>query len=133
MTFTQAVKAVFANYATFSGRASRTEFWWWSLFAFLSNLVLEVVPPVAMAWALVITLPNLAVTARRLHDTDRSGWWMLAPYGVALVAGLLAAVRAWPLFLIAVALGFVMLVVLVVWLATRGTDGANRFGPDPMA
>lgn len=78
MTFGESIKACFSKYAEFSGRADRTEYWWFELFLLLlmigagmlndtlSNLV-----------SLFILLPSLAVGARRLHDVDKSGWWQL--------------------------------------------------------
>ena len=121
----------FRQYATFSGRARRTEFWMFTLvnlavasvggtlflmsalldyFVFDNPAVSIVVWSVFAVFALVTLLPSLAVTVRRLHDTDRSGWFIL--------------------------LGFVPLVgeiILVVLLVMEGTRGPNRFGADPKA
>lgn len=74
----KAVASVFRNYVNFSGRAQRSEFWWFTLFSFVSQIVLlSVFPIIGWIYVLVLFLPSLAVTARRLHDTDRSAWWML--------------------------------------------------------
>lgn len=95
--FVWAVKTCFSKYSTFSGRASRKEFWYWYLFtcltnilAFLSLLFLSLIfagtaSGIGMGevfvingiWNLIIFLPNLAVTVRRLHDTGHSGWYYL--------------------------------------------------------
>ncbi len=97
-----AVRRVFAMYATFHGRASRSEYWWWVLVAAVVGTVLNALPtltdgirvepdgsmtvtgPVGiilgtiwLVWAIATILPTLAVLVRRLHDTDRSGWWLL--------------------------------------------------------
>jgi uncharacterized membrane protein YhaH (DUF805 family) len=90
------IKHCFNNYAAFTGRAGRPEYWWFSLFTFLCDLVLYIatagVPGSrltlrALFW-LVTIIPSLAVTSRRLHDTDHSFWWALAPLFVVLpVAG----------------------------------------------
>lgn len=102
-----AIRRVFSKYATFSGRASRSEFWWWTLFVFLLIAVasfldrLIVLPaldlsasdpdagqPVALIASLTVVLPNIAVAMRRLHDSNRSGWWLfiaLVPVLGALV------------------------------------------------
>ena len=78
MTFGQSIQSCFRKYAEFSGRASRSEFWWWVLFVFLviiaGNLIGEI--PGALV-SLGTLLPHFAVTSRRLHDIDRSGWWQL--------------------------------------------------------
>lgn len=116
MSFTQAIRSGFANYVNFSGRAVASEFWWWQLFVLLVafaggaidgafNLNADIL---ADLWALATLLPGLAVSVRRLHDSDRSGWWLFA-----------------------LMIPFVGLVLLVVWFIQDGTAGDNRFGPDP--
>ena len=107
------------KYATFSGRARRTEYWLFVLFVSVVGLVtigidallfgLEEVGRVNLVWNLAMFLPMLAVGARRLHDTDRSGWWQLLN---------LAPIVGW--------------IVLVVLFCLRGEKGTNRFGPDPL-
>lgn len=112
MTFTEAVTTAFQKYATFRGRATRSEYWWFTLFMILVNIALSVAgsalenPFLAIIAALVFFLPNLAVTARRLHDIDKAGWWMLL-----LIVPLLGAI------------------MLLIWTCTKGTLGENRFGP----
>jgi uncharacterized membrane protein YhaH (DUF805 family) len=103
MGFFEAVGACFAKFATFSGRASRSEYWFFHLFSFLLVIV------TAGFAFFVLFLPLLAVNARRLHDVDRSGWWML----IAVIP-------------------FVGAIVLLVWHCTVGTAGNNRFGTDPL-
>jgi len=122
MTFSQAVSAGFAKYSTFSGRASRSEFWFWVLFGTLAGLVATAfdvaifgidfgtqVSPLNGLVNLALLVPSLAVGARRFHDMDRTGWWQLL---------VLTGIGA---------------VVLLVWWCFRGTDGPNRYGPDPLA
>jgi uncharacterized membrane protein YhaH (DUF805 family) len=112
MDFWHAVRRGFANYANFSGRAIRSEFWFWSLFYCLAAAAAGIIDraiglPVASGLFWVTTLvPTLAVTVRRLHDLDRSAWWLF-------------------LFFVPAA-NF----ILVVWCCMRGTKGYNRFGPD---
>ena len=69
-------RAVLENYANFSGRATRPEYWWF----FLANLILSVVlgflPFIGNVYGLATLLPGIAVAMRRLHDTGRSGWWL---------------------------------------------------------
>lgn len=133
MDFMTAVKTCFSKYVDFKGRAARSEFWWWVLFGIVSSIILGLIPFIGMIWSLALILPNLAVTARRLHDTDRSGWWMLAPYGVGFLSGAMAFTGSGALVTIVGILAFVMFVVLIIWLATKGSDGDNRFGSDPLA
>ena len=116
MTFGQAVRSCYSNYATFSGRAARSEYWFFVLFQCLIGIVCGLLMPLGIGqtllWLTVLAnlLPGISVIVRRLHDTDRSGWW----YWIALV----------PL---------VGAILLIIWFCTRGTSGANRFGPDPLS
>ena len=78
MNFTQAVTTCLTKYVTFSGRASRSEFWWFFLFQLVVSLVLSMVSETLSGLAaLLLLLPSLAVGARRLHDIGRTGWWQL--------------------------------------------------------
>src|SRR3712207_2945581 len=100
MTFFQAIATGFRKYADFTGTASRSEFWWWALFATLASAVLAAAANAFLAgadtgvnglWSLLILLPSLAVAVRRLRDAG-DGWghvfWLLLPVaGVIIVAG----------------------------------------------
>ena len=78
MTFVDSIKTCFSKYADFNGRASLSEFWWWVLFVFLASAAASIVSPaVSGLFSLAVLLPNFAAGARRLHDTDRSGWFQL--------------------------------------------------------
>ena len=126
MDFLTAVRTCFSKYATFSGRARRSEYWWFVLFNILANLALNVVDaalfgfghgmmtgqamlPFSSIYSLAVFLPSLAVGARRLHDIGRSGWWLLI---------WLIPVIGW--------------VILIWWLATKGDEGPNDHGHDPL-
>ncbi len=99
----------FRRYAEFGGRSRRSAYWWFFLLQFILQFLLGLLLPVlaTLHW-IVSLLPGIAVATRRLHDTDRSGWW-------------------WLINLIPI-LGQI---VFVVFLASDGTRGANRYGPDP--
>ncbi len=80
MSFGEAIKSVFSKYATFSGRARRSEFWYFVLFNFLVSFVIGLIPFLSWVsglWALAILIPSLAVTVRRFHDIGKSGWTYL--------------------------------------------------------
>jgi uncharacterized membrane protein YhaH (DUF805 family) len=78
MTFGDSIKTCFSKYATFDGTASRSEFWWFCLFLVLAAAIVGLFSTTLQAVFNIATLlPSLAVGARRLHDTDRSGWWQL--------------------------------------------------------
>ena len=78
MTFGQAIKTCFMKYSDFSGRASRSEYWWFILFVALAAAVLGALSPrVSLAFHVAMILPMLSAGARRLHDTNLSGWLQL--------------------------------------------------------
>ena len=95
MTFIQAVQSGFRRYAKFPGRATRSEFWFWVLFTVVGGVVGEVLDllvfgyhsinfaPITELFWLGTLLPSFAVMVRRLHDTDRSGWWWLLRHRTA--------------------------------------------------
>lgn len=73
--FGDAIGTCWNNYVNFQGRASRSEFWWFYLFVFIVSCI----PLIGLASFLLI-IPHWAVTVRRLHDINRSGWWILLPF-----------------------------------------------------
>jgi len=121
MGFGEAVRACWSKYGDFDGRAARAEFWWWVLFVAVVQILASAVLGLGLAlfqnsgflqWLLVLVfmvivlafiLPSIAVSVRRLHDRDLSGWWYLlvfVPFGN---------------------------LVLFIWYVLPGTTGPNRF------
>ena len=93
MNFSQAISTCIAKYATFSGRASRPEFWWFFLFQILVSIAASLLGDVVAGLvSLALLLPALAVGARRLHDIGKSGWWQLI---MLTVIGLLLLIYWW--------------------------------------
>lgn len=95
------------KYADFKGRASRPEYWWFYLFSVLLSwgaLIVEHTGIVSGMVNLVLLLPSIAVQARRLHDTNRSGWWMLIAFTI------------------------IGLIPLIIWLASKGDNQENQYG-----
>ena len=109
---------VLRKYALFAGRARRKEFWMFVLISAVVVLVLGIVnelmgadvPALPVYYTLAVVLPGFAVTVRRLHDTDRSGWWLLI-----LLVPIVGAI------------------VFLVFMATPGGEMANSFGASPKA
>lgn len=152
MTFTDAIKSCIGKYATFEGRAPRSEYWWFYLFYVLVAVCLQAafygiglgiggVAGAGMAsgvcsvlLALVFLLPSLAVMVRRLHDTGRSGWWTLLVFvPLLLVLAALAWLLVSPTQTVAVVLvaAYALLAVCSIWmlvLMLLGSDEENRYG-----
>lgn len=154
------------KYAQFSGRSRRMEYWMFVLFVVVVSAILQAIEgvlgiserataspivgvggngPLSGIFGLVVLVPGIAVAVRRLHDINRSGWWILAPVGVALIV--IGAAVAW-IFQASTSgggstagmfgsIGLLLLVyfaVLIGWIITMclpGTKGPNRYGPDP--
>jgi len=83
-------------------------------------------------FALAILVPNIAVAVRRLHDIDRSGWWILLPLAPYVLGFLFLFMQSFVLGAVLAFLGLVAAIVLLVWYCMKGTNGPNRFGPDPL-
>ena len=103
------------KFAEFSGRARRQEFWMFALFNFLVSVAIGIVDGILGTngalgglYSLAVLIPSLAVGVRRLHDTDRCGWWLLLPL-IPIVGG----------------------IILLVFFCSDSKPGANRFGPNP--
>lgn len=78
MNFGDSIKTCFSKYADFNGRASRSEYWWFVLFLALGHVAFSIFAyRLGGLFSLATLLPNIAVATRRLHDTDKSGWWQL--------------------------------------------------------
>jgi len=125
MDFTTAVRTVIKErYADFQGRSRRSEYWWFTLFTMIFQIVAQVlfgavaasgsgvlmliVGLAVLVIALGLIIPSIAVAIRRMHDTGRSGWWLLI--------GLIPLLGA---------------IVLIYWFVQRGTVGPNEWGNDP--
>ena len=121
MNFFEAVKSAFSKYGTIAGRSLRSEFWYFQLFFFVACNVLIFINiinrgdyvgggmgPMSPIFVLVV-IPNIAVTARRLHDVDRSPWWAFIAFTI------------------------IGLIPFLYWMCKKGDEGENRFGPEPLA
>ena len=117
MDFQTSIKTCFNKYAVFSGRALRTEFWWFVLFVTLGSIVatiidimilgypIEVNGPLNLICIVALFIPAVSVTARRLHDVNRSGWWQL------------------------IELTIIGILLIIIWNATEGEKKKNIYGP----
>ena len=147
--FREAISVCLRKYITFSGRASRSEYWYFILFGFLVGVATSLIDrtifgiesessPIYWLASLALLLPSIAAAVRRLHDTNRSGWWygslIIGPFGGMFIIGFMIAVTPYtsgdlavPLALFAIAI-LVYAIVLIVFLCKRGDPGPNRFG-----
>lgn len=119
MNFGQAIASGFRNYVTFSGRAARSEYWYWVLFTVIVSIATMMLDraafpdsdysPLNAVFNLATILPSLAVGARRLHDIGRTGWWLL------------------------IALTLIGIILLIIWDCRKSDSGPNAYGPQPAA
>ncbi|NCZ68523.1 MAG: DUF805 domain-containing protein [Acidimicrobiia bacterium] len=161
MSFVDAIKSGFRNYAKFRGRAGRSEYWWFFLFTVLAQTVASSISDdFGNLVGLAVFLPGLAVQVRRFHDTGRSGWWVGAFYGsigvviVSVVVLIVDAALDFDDFAngtfasddffgdnvsagsvafvgIATLAALALLVINFVFLCQRSKTNENRFGPPP--
>ena len=107
MGFSESIKVCLGKYLDFNGRASRSEYWWFVLLTFLIRFI----PIIGWIAGLALILPSLSVQVRRLHDMDRSAWWLLLLVPPITIIG-------W--------------IVLLIMSIFPGTPGPNRYGPNPV-
>jgi uncharacterized membrane protein YhaH (DUF805 family) len=117
MDFQTSIKTCFNKFAVFSGRASRSEFWFFVLFGFLGGIIAAIIDvmilgypfeengPINLIFSVALIVPSISVAARRLHDINKSGWWQLL--WITIIGGIL----------------------LIIWHATEGENKKNKFGP----
>ena len=125
MIFIQSTKTCFQKYVIFNGRASRSEFWWFTLFICLVTILtiiadlvifgeeMLLMEPYAVVnftniFNIFIVLPSLSVTFRRLHDVNKSGWWLLLYFTL------------------------IGILVILYWNIKKGNEDENRFGLNPL-
>ena len=116
MDFQTSIKTCFNKFAVFSGRASRSEFWFFVLFGFLGGIITIIIDvmilgypyeengPINLIFSVALIIPSISVAARRLHDINKSGWWQLL--WITIIGGIL----------------------LIIWHATEGENKKNKFG-----
>ena len=155
MSFGQAVSAFFKNYATFSGRTQRSGYWWVVLFAVIlsvglffldlaffsavwpQELLAQGLGPLSIVMILGLLLPSLSLGVRRLHDTGRSGWWLLLPVAPGILQTIVFADQPPEAALtspLGIVLGLAVLaasIVLLVFYVKDSQPGDNQYGPNP--
>ena len=147
MSFGEAIKSVFSKYATFSGRARRSEYWYFVLFNVLFMLgfalIARVFPEAKfltylyLVYSLAIVIPSLAVGVRRLHDIGKRGWNMFILLIVALLNSSITVLGKSSLkigsgvLLILSIIALALTVLIVVWLCKDSQPGENKWGPNP--
>ena len=116
MDFQKSISTCFNKFTVFSGRASRSELWYFALFGFIGAIIASVIDvmilgyswdrngPLYIIFEIIIFIPSIAVGARRLHDIGKSGWWQL------------------------IALTIIGLIPLIIWLSSVGEKKKNKYG-----
>ena len=144
ISFGQAVKNVFGKYATFTGRARRSEYWWFQLFDFIVVFLASILDELlglgisdtgegilTIIVTLVLLRPCLSVFWRRLHDMGKSGWnylWVIIP---AALCSIFAVAQLYVLTILVGIVTIVTAVMLVVWCCMDSQPEENQYGPSP--
>ena len=145
MDLITAIKTCFKKYFVFKGRAKRSEYWWFFLFYILAGVASQLLDVVVLGqsfWInygpintivnLILIIPILSAGARRLHDTNRSGWWQLLILIVLAVVyyqkGMLTKGLITSSYFILSFLALGTYILLIVWLASKGDKKKNKFG-----
>ena len=162
VNFPDAVKLGFQRYVDFKGRSSRAEYWWWTLFivvvfvalsvivGFMGALGLYLPDPLILLlnslFVLALIIPSLALGARRLHDINRSGWWILlfiyifpnayVVFALALVVSIAAGISVGITgFIVPYSVGFLLIISVpawwIRWMFRQGGTGSNKYGSYP--
>jgi len=122
MNFSESISTCFRKFVSAKGRASRSEYWWFQLFLYLlsfitifvdilifsDNVMENAIFPINTITSLITLLPAVCVFIRRLHDVNRSGWWILISFTC------------------------IGIIPLLYWVIIKGTDGSNDYGDDPV-
>ena len=122
MNFSESISTCFRKFVSAKGRASRSEYWWFQLFLYLlsfitifvdvllfsDNVMENAIFPINAITSLITLLPAVCVFIRRLHDVNRSGWWILISFTC------------------------IGIIPLLYWVIIKGTDGSNDYGDDPV-
>lgn len=122
----------FRKYFVFSGRASRLEFLTFAVANFIFSEILNLLPSIGWVFSLAIIAPGIAVSIRRLHDLNRSGWWFFISYSNILILGLAIGIthdgdEKTRLVIISIIL-ILLSAICIWWSLFPGTKGPNRFG-----
>ena len=121
MNLQDSIKSCFNKYGNINGRATRSEYWYWTLFVFLVSILTLIIDisllgfsinddstPLNSIWTLAVLIPGITVTVRRFHDVNRSGWWIL------------------------IILTIVGIIPYIYWLVKESDSAENNFGPKPL-
>lgn len=144
MTSLQAISSALRKSFNFSGRAPRAEFWWFFFYIiaiiFVIGILSVTTNVVAFGlltdiWLIVVALPTISVSIRRLHDINLSGWhylWTLFPAVFGSILYLFNDFLPETVFIIlAMGCDFIIILLFFMWFTTKGDQDENRFGPDP--
>ncbi len=127
------------HYFDFQGRARRSEFWWYILVVIVIQIILSIIQRfigtqiLTALLSLALLLPNLGISVRRLHDLEKSGWWILLPLAPMILVVLCMFMFQWTLSMIFGLVTLACSILLIYWYAMPGTSGTNKYGPDPKA
>lgn len=159
VTFVEAIQMAFCkNYCKFTGRSSRSEYWWFALFSTLVSIVLSVVGTFSstfanvanFVFAVAFLLPSLGLLVRRFHDIGRSGWWVVGLYVIGIIGAAMAIAGVMmamdfsenamdfksrdvnvPMIIIGIIVAIIPSVITLVWCCKPSQEQPNKWGEVP--
>ncbi len=144
MGFREAISMAIRNYFVFKGRATRAEYWWWVVFLFLATIPLTIasfiIPLLGQAFQLFTLIPSISLTARRLHDIGKSGWWQLwftlfmfviwTFFGVSIAIFFILDMGEW-VFILPLCISIIASIIgsiwWIVWMCRKSNPGPNKY------
>lgn len=148
LEFGEAIRICWKKFSDFKGRARRSEYWWWCLLCFIIYTATRLIGHILslgdifkmIAW-LILIIPSLAAGTRRLHDTGRSGWWIVAEFVMAVIMWIMAfsveslvyySSAIWVIFYYIMFLLFLFVYIVVLYFSVLDSHkGENQYGPSP--
>jgi len=132
ISFLKAIELGYRRTPDFKSRSRRSEYWWWILFTSIINFSLGLVPIIGILTSLILLIPTISVTTRRLHDINLTGWWQAPILALGILGNFLPqSYYSSNLSLILIFMLLACLAIFIYWTAKDGDKDSNKYGDNP--